>query len=230
MTPERFARLKAVLDRRQPDLTVLLDNVHKPHNLAAILRSADAAGVLQAHVAAPQGLALQRPKSAAGSLRWVELVRHASVEQAAARLHERGFQLVAAHPDTGARDFRELDYTRPTAFVLGAELDGLSPAALAAADHTVVVPMHGMVESLNVSVCAALLLYEAMRQREAAGMYDTPRLDAGTRQRLLFQWAWPRIARHCREQGLPYPPLDEATGELRLEGELGQAVRRRARR
>jgi tRNA (guanosine-2'-O-)-methyltransferase len=106
-------------------------------------------------------------------------------------------------------DFREVDFTEPTALMMGAELLGLSDEALALADARVSVPMVGMAHSLNVSVATALLLFEAFRQREAAGMYEESRIDPEDRKRILFEWAYPRIARHCRERGTPYPSLGE---------------------
>ena len=196
-----------MLDRRQPDLTVLMDRVHKPHNLSAILRNCDAVGVLEAH-AIPPGGPLEIPTTtSAGSARWVPVRRHASVEAAVTELRVAGFRVVAAHPVAHARDYRELDLTTPVAFLVGAELHGLSDEGLRLADEYAVIPMFGMVRSLNVSVATSLLLFEAMRQREAAGMYARPRLDPERYDRLLFEWCYPRFARRMSEAGLPYPPI-----------------------
>lgn len=213
MTPERFSRLRRVLDRRQPDLTVLLDNVHKPHNFSAILRSCDAVGVLEAH--AVWGETGLRPSklTSGGAAKWVGIRTHRDVRAAVAALRGAGFRLVAAHPGEDARDYREIDYTAPTAVMLGAELRGLGEAALESADSRVCVPMMGMVASLNVSVAAAAILLEAQRQRSDAGMYARSRLDRTLYAKILFEWTQPEIARHCRRHGLPYPPLDE-DGEM----------------
>ena len=126
-----------MLDLRQPDLTVLMDRVHKPHNLSAILRSCDAVGVLEAHaVPPPEGLEIPAA-SAAGSTKWVRVRRHRDVGQAMRALRADGFRLYAAHPTAGARDFRAADYTGPTAFLVGTELHGLGDDALALADEYV---------------------------------------------------------------------------------------------
>lgn len=213
MNPERFRRLRRTLARRQPDLTVLMDHVHKSHNFSAILRNCDAVGVLDAHVVTPdEGLNLHHGTSA-GTKKWIRVVRHASVTRAAAELRERGFRLVAAHPSPDARDFRDVDYTQPTALLMGAELHGVSEEGLAAADLHVEIPMLGMVHSLNVSVATALLLFEAARQREDAGMYDDSRLDPVEFERRLFEWAYPSVAFTRREEGRPYPALTE-TGDI----------------
>jgi tRNA (guanosine-2'-O-)-methyltransferase len=213
MRPERFRRLREVLARRQPDLTVLMDRVNKAHNFSAILRNCDAAGVLEAHaVAAEPGLEVHHATSG-GTKKWVSVRRHANVEDAIAHLRASGFHVLAAHPSRSALDYREVDYTRPVAITLGAELAGVSAGALELADAHVVIPMVGMVQSLNVSVASALLLFEAHRQRSAAGMYDESRLGPEAFERRLFEWAYPSLARSRRERGLPYPRLDSG-GEI----------------
>ncbi len=209
MTPERFARLRAVLSRRQPDLTVLMDGVHKPHNLSAVARTGDAVGVLEVHTVPASRLYRLDRQVAAGTEKWIPAHAHDTIGEAVTHLRTSGFTLVAAHPDPAAVDFRALDYTRATAFVMGAERDGLSDETLALVDRTVIIPMVGMVRSLNVSVAGALLLYEAQRQRAAAGLYGAPRLAPEAFARRLFEWAYPDLARRCREAGVPYPDLDD---------------------
>ena len=213
MRPERFRRLRAVLRRRQPDLTVLMDRVNKSHNLSAILRSCDAAGVLDAHVVPPEsGLDLHHGASA-GTKKWVGVRRHPDVPSAVDHLRERGFAVLAAHRGDGVTDYREVDYTPPTAIVVGAELQGVSEEARELADGLVAIPLSGMVHSLNVSVATALILFEAMRQREAAGLYDRSRLPPDEFARRLFEWAYPSLASARRRDGRPYPPLTD-DGEI----------------
>ncbi len=219
MLPRRFHRLRAVLDRRQPDLTVLLDQVHKPHNLSAVLRSCDAVGVFEVHAVAPERPVVRPARAISrGTGKWVQVVRHGSVEAACDRLEAGGFRIWAAHPggepEKEVRDYREVDYTVPTAIVLGQEKDGVSRPALARAHGFVAVPMEGMVTSLNVSVAAALLLYEARRQRQQAGFYaGGPRLPEEVYRRTLFEWVYPQHAALCLDRGVPYPDLGE-DGEL----------------
>ncbi len=209
MNPERFQKLARALGRRQPDLTVLMERVHKSHNLSAILRNCDAVGVLEAHAIPPEeGLRIHSHTSA-GTAKWVRLVRHHTIQEAIEELKGRGFRVLAAHPGPDAVDFREVDFTVPTALMMGAELLGLSDEALALADLRISIPMVGMAQSLNVSVATALILFEASRQREAAHMYDESRLDPEDFERILFEWAYPRIARHCRDSGTPYPSLGQ---------------------
>ena len=108
MRPERFHRLRSVLTQRQPDLTVLMDHVHKPHNFSAILRNCDAVGVLEAHVVIPdEGLDLHHGTSA-GTKKWVSVRYHSNVTQAFELLRKRGFKLLAAHPAQDAIDYRDV--------------------------------------------------------------------------------------------------------------------------
>jgi tRNA (guanosine-2'-O-)-methyltransferase len=207
MRPERFHRLQAVLALRQADLTVLMDRVNKGRNFSAILRSCDAVGVLEAHMVVPDsGMDLDHAVSG-GTKKWVPVRKHSNVASAVDHLHDAGFTVLAAHRAKGARDYRAVDFTRSVALVLGQELVGVSAETLRLVDGTVSIPMMGMVESLNVSVAAALLLYEARRQREAAGMYGTSRIDGDRARRILFEWAYPRVAASYRRQGRPYPEL-----------------------
>ena len=209
MNEARYRRLVSVLDRRQPDLTVLMDQVHKAHNFSAIVRSCDATGVFEAHAVPTERGMPVHAGTASGAQKWVKVHAHETIEAAAAHLHERGFRLLAAHPGEGAVDYRSVDYTHATAFVMGAELEGLSEAALTLADGRVAIPMEGMVASLNVSVATALLLFEAAGQRRRAGLYDRSRIEPDVRARLLFEWSYPRIAERLRARGLAYPALSE---------------------
>ena len=209
MTPERYRRLRQVLQARQTDLTVVMDWVHKPHNFNAIIRSCDAVGVFEAHYIPVEEGYRPLTNTAKGSQKYVVAHQHDCFADVAAQLKGSGHQLLAAHLSADAVDYREMDYTRPTAIVMGAELEGLSPSTAELVDQHIVIPMVGMVESLNVSVACALILYEAQRQRQAAGMYQQQSLDQATYDRVLFEWCWPKIARLCQRQNKPYPPLDE---------------------
>lgn len=209
MTPERFHRLQAVLARRQPDLTVVMDNVHKNHNFAAVLRSCDAVGVLEAHGVWPNVRYRPSAHIAGTADRWVAVRAHHHLAAAIAHVKAAGMTVVAATLSGRAVDYRDADYTRPTALLVGSELHGIRADGLAAADVHVSIPMAGMVSSLNVSVAAALVLFEAMGQRTEAGMYRARRLDEATWHRTLFEWAYPDLARRCRARGREYPALDE---------------------
>ena len=139
-TPRRYRHLKSVLDRRQPDLTVLLEDVQVPRNLAAILRSCDAVGVFAAHAVWPGGrLKISRPASG-GNRKWLPVHKHRTLAAALAHLKGAGLRVLAAHPAPDAVPFRAVDYTLPTCLLLGNEDDGLTAEALGRADGVVAIP------------------------------------------------------------------------------------------
>ncbi len=209
MTPERLARINTMLDKRQPDLTVCMEGVHKAHNLAAVVRTCDAIGVSDVHAVWKSEEAEVRGGSAAGSQNWLDVHSHFKTADAIAQLKAQGMQVLVTNLSDDAVDFREIDYTKPTAIILGQEKFGASAEALALADQDIVIPMVGMVQSLNVSVACSVVLYEAQRQRVAAGMYDKPRLSNERRQRTLFEGGHPIFADACQRKGLPYPEINE---------------------
>jgi len=213
MTPERFARVIAVLNKRQPDLTVLMDEVNKPHNLAAIVRTCDAVGVGQIHAVAPTKRMRLGDHTASGSTRWVDVQTHDDVTQAIVKIKAKGMQVVATQLSVRAKDFRQIDFSLPTCIIVGAEKFGVSDAAAELADHHVIIPMDGMVQSLNVSVATAIVLYEAERQKRNAGHYVQSRLATADFQRLMVEWLHPQVAKYCRDHHLPYPAID-GDGEL----------------
>lgn len=215
LLPRRFERLKTVLNQRMADLTVLLENVEKPHNLSAILRSCDAVGALDAHVVSYSGRPRTFSSTSQGSEKWVSLQDHANIESAAKSLKAKGFKLYGTHLGLEARDYRDCDFRGPTAFVLGAEKWGLTDTGRQLMDESIFIPMRGMVQSLNVSVAAATLLFEAMRQRKVAGLLPSQGegLTTDLHRQRLFEWAYPEVAQWCQQQGKPYPMLSEQ-GEI----------------
>ncbi len=223
MNIERYHKIRAVLAQRQIDLTVCMEQVHKTHNLSAILRSCDAVGIQYAH-AIWNGPEYIGGDTAAGSQRWVDVVAHDSVDHAITHLKLSGMQVLVTAFSDHAVDYREVDYTRPTAIVLGQEKYGVTEAAKAQADQHVVIPMMGMVQSLNVSAAAAIILAEAQRQRQTAGMYDSPSLSESECERVIFQACYPRYHAMCLERKLPLPNID-AEGFIAASDSWWRAMR-----
>lgn len=222
MTPERLAIIKKSLAMRQTDLTVVMENVRKPHNLAAVARTLEAVGGLEIHAITELTSIRLTQMSASGTKKWIKVNKHATTEQALTHLKHQGFQLVATSLGENSKDYREIDYTRPTAILVGEELEGISEQAIQMADENISIPMIGMVQSLNVSVASALVLYQAYHQRMAAGAYDRRSLDDETYMRLLFEACHPKIANCCLQKRLPYPAID-ADAQI-LEPLLGSDV------
>ncbi|MEM8780163.1 MAG: tRNA (guanosine(18)-2'-O)-methyltransferase TrmH [Cyanobacteria bacterium P01_G01_bin.49] len=205
--PRRYHRLKQVLDQRQPDLTVLTEDVHKPHNLSAIIRTCDAVGILEVHSINITDELPTFSQVSQGSDKWIFLNTHPDIKTATHHLKQKNFKIYAAHFSDKSLDYRYIDYTQPTAILLGAEKWGVSEEAAQLVDGHIIIPMLGMVQSLNVSVAAAVILFEAQRQRLAKGMYEKTRLDSKIYQKILFEWSYPEIALMYQEKDESYPSL-----------------------
>ncbi len=210
MNSERYNRIQQVLKSRQADLTFCLEEVHKPNNVSAVIRTADATGIHKIHAVWPNEMRTLSHTSA-GARNWVEVETHDSISEAVAELKSQGMQILVTNLSESAVDFREIDYTKPTAIILGSEKIGASEEAKQLADQDIIIPMIGMVQSLNVSVASAVIMYEAQRQRQEAGMYSNQvsTLPQDTIHRILFERGHPVLAKVAKRKGLPYPSLDE---------------------
>lgn len=175
MTPKRFAKISDVVLKRQKYLTLVLENIHDPHNVSAILRSADSAGVGEVYLIYNTNKFPKIGKtSSASAKKWVDLKRFKSVESCFEELRSKKFRIYSTYIDNTdkGRSLFELNLSGKTAIVLGNEHTGVSEEAVELSDDNFHVPMFGMVQSLNVSVTAAVCLYESLRQRVEKGMYE----------------------------------------------------------
>jgi 23S rRNA (guanosine2251-2'-O)-methyltransferase len=165
-TPQDWAPADLIAAARTPALVVVLDGIEDPHNLGAILRTADAAGVdgviRQARRAAPLEGAVA--KTSAGAVSHLRIATVVNVTRALEELKAAGVWTVGLAAE-GAVDYDRIDFSVPTAVVLGAEGTGLRRLVREACDHVAAIPMTGHVGSLNVSVAAGIVLFEALRQR-----------------------------------------------------------------
>lgn len=190
-TSRRQERVEAVLGRRQPSLTVVLEDVHDPWNASAVLRSCDAVGVMDVHVVyvndPPPRKAFDR-KTSGSAAKWVTIHTHASIETCYEQLRAEGFAIFAAALRADSHDLYDIDFLQATALVLGNEMRGVSQTAADLADGAYLIPMQGMVESLNISVACAVSLYEALRQRRAAGKYEQQALNPEALRRTREEW------------------------------------------
>jgi tRNA (guanosine-2'-O-)-methyltransferase len=186
----RLARLESVIRHRQPDLTVVLENIHDPHNVSAVLRSCDASGVVEIQlVYTEEKFPKLGKKSSASAKKWVEHRDFDSIEKCYRTLHKEGFTIVASHLGEPSRSLYNLDLTKKTALVFGNEHRGVSDEAARLADGIFMIPMFGMIQSLNVSVACGVALFEAVRQRILKGKYASAALAEKEIRKLLRSWA-----------------------------------------
>jgi len=213
--PRRFERIKNVLNCRMKNLTVLVEDVNKPHNLSAILRTCDAAGVFEANFISKKELVKTFNSTAQGSQKWVKLNNHDSSKSAISELKKNGFILYGTTLNSESSDYRNFDYSENTCFVLGAEKWGLSHELISMVDQSIFIPMRGMVQSLNVSVAASILLFEAIRQRKNKGILPAngEGLNIEEYQKTLFEWCYPELAAVYKKSAKEYPKLNDQ-GEL----------------
>ena len=188
-TPERIARVERVLGARQADLRVVLENVTNAHNASAVMRTCDAAGVLRLDLVSPNPeLVAVNGAISTRADKWLEIAVHAAPEACLGPLKAAGFEVVATHLTMDAVPYTEADFARPVALLFGSEGEGLTDGAMAFADRVVRIPMLGMAQSLNLSVSVAVILYEALRQRAAAGYLEKARLPEAEYERLRKAW------------------------------------------
>ena len=209
--PRRFERIKNVLNCRMKNLTVLVEAVNKPHNLSAILRTCDAAGVFEANFISEKDKVKTFNSTAQGSQKWVKLNNHETTISAVSELKKKGFKLYGTTLNERSTDYRNFDYSENTCFVLGAEKWGLSDQLISKVDESIFIPMSGMVQSLNVSVAASILLFEAIRQRESKSLLPLKGegLSAEEYEKTLFEWSYPELASIDRKSGNKYPKINQ---------------------
>ena len=172
-TERRIYKLSQVIHQRQMDIVIALDHIHDQHNLSAVVRSADAAGFGRI-IWTPDFKMTEKinPEISRGAERWVDLKVYEDLKPELLNLKSQGYQIVATHMARKAVDFRTIDWTKPSVVIFGNEHRGVSDDVVEISDANIYLPMLGFVQSLNISVAAAVTLYEIQRQRENAGLYS----------------------------------------------------------
>jgi tRNA (guanosine-2'-O-)-methyltransferase len=188
-TSERIEKVRRVLAGRQADLRVVLENVTLAHNASAVMRTCDAVGVLHLDLVGPNP-ELLRPNKAISTRadKWLEIGVHATPAACLEPLKKAGYEILATHLRKDSVLYTDIDFAKPVVLVFGSESEGISDQALAFADRVVRIPMLGMVQSLNLSVSVAVILYEALRQRTLKGYGARSGLPAAELERLQAKW------------------------------------------
>ena len=188
-TEKRIEKITRVIKSRQHSLTVVLENIHDPHNVSAIFRTCDAVGIPKVNLIYNfETFPKIGKKSSASAFKWVEKEKFKTVDKCYSELHNNGFKIYASSLTEHSKKLYELDLTKKAAIVVGNEHRGVSEEAAKYADDVFLIPQFGMVQSLNVSVAAAVILYEAMRQRLNKGMYKKSELDNAALEKIIDQW------------------------------------------
>lgn len=189
ITDKRKEKIHKVLTARQQSLRVVMENIHDPHNVSAVFRTCDAAGVPKVSLLYYiEKFPKIGKKSSASAFKWIEKEKHSDVKSCYENLRKEGFKIYASALADDAVNLYDLDLTEKVAIVMGNEHRGVSDEAASYADKKFIIPMFGMVQSLNVSVAAAVILYEAARQRMVKGLYDQSELVTPEFEELYNKW------------------------------------------
>ena len=190
MTPERRDKLITVLSKRQPDLTVVLENVFDPHNISAVMRTCDAVGIQEVYILNTK---IPRHKkwgarSSSSAAKWLTVHQFENAAECFSSLRKRYSKILTTHLSSDAVGLYQIDMTQPIALVFGNEHSGVSDEIRALADGNFIIPQVGIIQSLNISVACAVTLYEAFRQKNNAGHYNRNDMDHVMKQGLLKEW------------------------------------------
>ena len=190
MTPERYTRLTSVLNKRQPDLTVVLENVFDPHNISAVMRTCDAVGIQDIYILNTKIPPHKRwgAKSSSSAAKWLSIHQFSNAEECFTALRAKFKKIYTTHLSTDAVGLHELDLTESVALVFGNEHSGVSEEIIAMADGNFIIHQVGIIKSLNISVACAVTLYEAFRQKTNAGHYAIVKLDEQRMDLLRGEW------------------------------------------
>jgi tRNA (guanosine-2'-O-)-methyltransferase len=191
MTPERATKIRKVLNHRQAGLVLVMENVHDPHNISAVMRTCDAVGVQDLFVLTTKIATHKRfgKKSSASAAGWLTIHQYDNTGDCMAAVRQKCDKIFATHLGVESQSLYDLDLTQRVALVFGNEHTGVTEECLGYCDGNFIIPQVGMVQSLNISVACAITLYEAFRQRQNAGLYDgAPDLPEPEWKTLANKW------------------------------------------
>lgn len=190
MTPERIAKVNAILDKRQNDLAIIMENVTDPHNIAAVMRTCDAVGISEIFVLNTKINTHKRfgAKSSSSAKKWVRVRQFTSLEECMQAVRSKYAKVYSTHLGEKSKSIYEMDFTQSCALVFGNESEGVSEDILAQCDGNFIIPQMGIIQSLNISVACAVTIYEAFRQKHLANHYQQRKLSSIETQELLDYW------------------------------------------
>jgi len=189
-TAERVNKLKAVLEKRQKSITVVMENIADSHNVSACLRSCDAVGILDVCFVYHSGQSFPTlgEASSASARKWLGKRKFTTIEECYNVLRSEGKKIFTTHLSKKSVSLYDLDLTQNVALVFGNEHSGVSAEAVEMADGNFLIPQVGVIQSLNISVACAVSVFEAMRQRQIKRMFDKPELSEKEITATLKEW------------------------------------------
>lgn len=193
MTPQRKNKLTTVLSKRQPDITVVMENIHDPHNIAAVMRSCDAIGIQEIYIIHTQ-LPTHKKwgiRTSSSANKWLTIHSFEDTKKCFEKVRNHYDKIFTTRLGGQAISLYDMDFTSSLALVFGNEKHGVSTEACQLADGNFVIPQVGMISSLNISVACAVTLYEAYRQKKLAGHYQQSRLSENTLKAIRKNWKIP---------------------------------------
>ena len=190
MTPERREKLLRVLHYRQPNLTVVMENVDDPHNISAVMRTCESVGIQDIYVLTTKIHPHKKfgPRSSSSAAKWLTIHEYVDVGECIVALRKQYKRILATHLSTDAVSLFEIDFTESIALVFGNEHDGVSEEIKALADGNFIIPQMGIIKSLNISVACAVTIYEAFRQKMVAGHYQQNAMPVKRIEGLMEEW------------------------------------------
>jgi tRNA (guanosine-2'-O-)-methyltransferase len=193
MTPERTKKLTTVLNKRQANIAIVMENVFDPHNISAVMRTCDAVGVQDIYILNTKIPRHKKwgAKSSSSAAKWLTVHPFEDAVECFSSLRKRYAKILTTHLSSDAIGLHEIDMTQPIALVFGNEHSGVSDEIRAMADGNFIIPQVGIIQSLNISVACAVTLYEAFRQKNNAGQYNQPGLDEVRYNELFKEWSKP---------------------------------------
>jgi tRNA (guanosine-2'-O-)-methyltransferase len=192
MTPERNERLTSVLNKRQMNLTVVLENVSDPHNISAVMRTCDAVGIQEIYIL-NSIIPLHKKwgvKSSSSASKWLTIHQFTDVQTCFEALRKNYDKIYTTHLISDAVDLYDMNLTEKVALVFGNEHSGVTDELIGLADGNFIIPQVGIIKSLNISVACAVSVYEAFRQKTIAGHYNQPQIVGAELEALRTSWGF----------------------------------------
>lgn len=190
MTLERTEKILSVLQKRQENLTIVLENVFDPHNEAAVMRTCDSVGIQDIYIISNRIPPKKKWgfKSGSSAKKWLTIHPFTNALDCFKELRNKYAKVLTTHLASDAINVYNIDFTESIALVFGNERFGVSDESRALADGNFVIPQCGIIQSLNISVACAVTIYEAYRQKEKAGHYKQGNLSAERKASLIHEW------------------------------------------